>query len=374
MIAILIFSATLVFAYLALIGRFISGWNSLHEYPLNLNPANIKVSVIIAFRNEEENLPVLFEALEAQSYSLSEYEVIFADDHSDDHSAALVSEFVSSRVNARLINLENQEEGKKKALSFAASKAKGELLIFTDADCRFGKEWISSIVSCYIASKPVLIASPVIIKPGSGFMERFQSLEFFGLLGSTAGAFGLGEPIMVNGANLAINRDVYLESINFLQYQTLSGDDIFLLLHLKKVYPDKLIFLKSHEAIVSVKPQKTFLSFIQQRIRWGSKARYYRDFRIIYTAVIVLLVNLWLLNCFVMSFFNFQYIIIGAGVFLAKSYIDYMLLKKVLKFYSMDSLLSIFVLSQILYFLYISFTGFAGNFIPARWKGRTVKI
>lgn len=373
MIAILIFSAGICLAYIILIYRYYSGWNSIPEYHAVNSGLTIKVSVIIAFRNEEKNLPALIKSLQEQSYPQSAFEIIFADDHSEDRSSSIVNEFISSGANARLISLEKCDTGKKKALAAATLEANGNLLIFTDADCLPGKDWIMIIVSCYKGNKPVLIASPVVIKPSSGFFSRFQSLEFFSLMASTAGAFGIQDPIMVNGANLAIEKDIYLESINFIKNQTPSGDDVFILIHLKKKYPEKLIFLKSLGATISVKPHSDFFAFLQQRLRWTSKSRFYRDKSVIIAALIVLLINLWLFNCFIMSFFSLHFIFIGGGVLLAKTIIDFIFLRKVLRFFGMESLLKIFVLSQILYFLYISFTGIVGNLVTSKWKGRTVK-
>ncbi len=373
MIAILFISVGISLAYILLISRYISGWNSIPEYQTENVGKSIDVSVIIVFRNEEKNLPALIMALQDQTYPLAALEIIFADDHSDDLSVDLVKQFITSGANARLIRLEKQDKGKKKALGIAAAEARGQLLIFTDADCLPGKDWIKTIVSFYMEEKPVLIAAPVIIKPVFSFFERFQSLEFFSLLACTAGSFGIHDPVMANGANLTVERDTYLESINYLQNRTTSGDDIFLLMHLKKKYSAKLVFLKSLKASVSIRPLNSVFDFVHQRLRWTSKSKYYRDRSLILSAVIVLLTNFWLFGCFIMSFFNGSYIFIGGGVFLGKTIIDFVILRKVLKFFRLESLLKIFVLSQFLYFLYISFIGIAGNFLPSKWKGRSVK-
>jgi cellulose synthase/poly-beta-1,6-N-acetylglucosamine synthase-like glycosyltransferase len=373
MIAILIFSVGISFAYILLISRYIKGWNSINEFLPEESSSDLNITVIIAFRNEEKNLPFLFQSLKEQSYPKSAFDIIFVDDHSEDNSAILVRDFVFSGANARLFNMEGTDEGKKKALTLAASEARGKLLLFTDADCIPGKDWIKTIVSRYHEDKPVLIASPVVINPGSSFFSRFQSLEFFSLTGGTAGSFGIRNPIMVNGANLAVEKESFVESIDYLKNNTPSGDDIFLLIQLKKKYKERLVFLKSINATVIVNPHSNLNSFLHQRLRWTSKSKYYRDKSLIVSALIVLLINLWLLNCFIMAFFSTTYIIIGGAIFLLKSIIDFIFLRKVLKFFKYESLLKFFVLSQFLYFLYISFTGVTGNFIPSKWKGRSVR-
>ena len=374
MTTILIFSACISIAYAIMIVRFIKGWNSIPEFRCGSLDQRFYVSVIVAFRNEEKNLPALFDALRRQSYPSNELEFIFADDHSDDGSVSLVEVFVSSVANAGLIRLRDDEEGKKKSLIRAAQRARGKLLVFTDADCLPGPDWIKTIAAYYLETGSILIASPVVINPENSFFSRFQSLEFFSLMGSTAGSFGIHDPIMVNGANLAADRDVYLQSIDSILNQTASGDDVFLMLHLKKASPGKLSFLKSREASVFCSPVSGFYSFIMQRMRWTSKSRHYRDLSIVRTAILVLLLNFWLLNCFVLSFFQDQFIYVGAGVFLIKSILDFVFIGKILKFFGRSELLRIFVLSQFLYFLYISFVGLAGNIFPSKWKGRRVNL
>ncbi len=373
MIAILIFSFGISLAYVFLIARFLSGWNAIPEFQIRKVALNVSVSLIIAFRNEEKNLPQLFRALLAQTYPASSIEILLVDDHSEDQSSLIAQQFVGSVSNARLISMEAHAAGKKKALSIASLEARGQLLIFTDADALPTENWIRTIVSCYQQTHAVLIASPVVIKPAGDFFTAFQSLEFLSLIGSTAGSFGIHDPIMVNGANLAVDRLRYLENLDFLQNEIASGDDVFLLLNLKKKYPRKLVFLKSLEASVSLNPVSGLYDFLQQRLRWASKSRFYKDKILILTAVIVLLINLWLLNCFVMSFFELPFVFIGGGVFLTKTLVDFIFLRKVLHFFQMERLLKFFVLSQFLYFLYISFAGLAGNFLPYKWKGRTVK-
>ena len=46
--------------------------------------AEIKVSLLIPFRNEAQNLPDLFRDTQAQQYPNNLFEVIFINDHSED--------------------------------------------------------------------------------------------------------------------------------------------------------------------------------------------------------------------------------------------------------------------------------------------------
>jgi len=373
MTIILILSAGASIAYIFLILTYIKGWEALQEYKPEKMEAFINVSIIVAFRNEEENLPCLLNAIRKQNYPGTYLEIIFADDHSSDRSCEIIGDYVNSETNGRLLKLDENSNGKKKALAMAAAAARGDLLLFTDADCIPAINWVNTVVSCYLKKRPALIAMPVLIKPDKTFFSRFQALEFLSLIGTTAGSFGIQRPIMLNGANFAIEKDLYLRCIPFLREQTSSGDDLFLLLHLKKLVSPQLTFLKSAEACVTVKPHPTIWSFIRQRLRWTSKSKHYRDKSLILSACLVFLINFCLFNCLFMSFFNSSFIFIGGVVFLAKSIVDFIFLKKMVRFFNVERLLQIFVLSQFLYFLYVSFIGVTGNLFTTRWKGREVK-
>lgn len=364
-----LFSGLLITLYIWLIIWFYKGWKSIATYKFS-KPGSTFVTVIIPFRNEEIHIPPLLKALKRQTYPSSKWKAIFVDDHSADRSCPLI---LSEFPEAELIILPSGVFGKKSALEYGAKKSKAELLLFTDADCIPGNNWISSMVSFYESTNPFLISGPVIQEAGISFLSKFQALEFLSLSGSGAASFGNQNPIMVNGANLAVRRDIYIKNLKNRYNTTPSGDDIFLLLSLKKNYPEKLVYLKSGDAIVRTSSMPGLKSFILQRLRWTSKARYYKDTSIILISILVFFLNFWLMVCIICGLFISGFFIIWGGLFLLKSLADYIFLRKVADFTGQGRLLKIFVLSQLVYFLYIGFTGIVGNLTTVKWKGRKIK-
>jgi chlorobactene glucosyltransferase len=95
------------------------------------------VSVIVPARNEEENLPTLLESLLRTEYS--PVEILVVDDRSTDRTAAVVREF--ERRDSRIRLVEGAELpagwfGKPWACAQGYRAARGDLLLFTDADTR----------------------------------------------------------------------------------------------------------------------------------------------------------------------------------------------------------------------------------------------
>jgi glycosyltransferase involved in cell wall biosynthesis len=92
---------------------------------------NPEVSVIIPARNEEASLGVCLESLVAQSGV--DFEIIVVNDHSTDRTGEIAASFANVRViEAR--PLPQGWTGKNNAVACGAREARGEWLLFTDAD------------------------------------------------------------------------------------------------------------------------------------------------------------------------------------------------------------------------------------------------
>lgn len=90
------------------------------------------ISVIIPFHNEKENLPILIPDLKEKLRKLGiEYEIILVDDGSLDDYHEGVASLIGQQV--RLIVL-NRQMGKGRALTEGLTDAKGNLIVFMDAD------------------------------------------------------------------------------------------------------------------------------------------------------------------------------------------------------------------------------------------------
>jgi cellulose synthase/poly-beta-1,6-N-acetylglucosamine synthase-like glycosyltransferase len=234
----------------------------------------IFVSVIIACRNEEKYIPILLGDLAIQNYPGSLFEVIIVNDGSTDHTADIASAF-SGITNMKI--LANTGSGKKQALRTGIVAARGNLIVTTDADCRMGLNWIRTIAVFYELTRPDMIISPVVLKSLPGFFSRIQELEFMSLQGITAGSALSGDPVMCNGANLAFNREQYLQHSHNLHDEINSGDDIFLLHSLKSERNSKVLWLESNDATITTESSLSLISFLNQRSRWISKAVAYHD-------------------------------------------------------------------------------------------------
>ncbi len=353
------------------------------------------VSILIPARNEEKNIADCINDILQQDFPEELFEIIVVDDFSTDSTTRVVEDFCKRNGNIRLIRLSGENGntdytdrtqitqiehrldknyGKKRAIYKGIENSKGNLIVTTDADCRMNNEWLSTIVSFYEEFKPKMIVCPVVILE-TGIFSRIQSLEFLSLVGSSAGAIGINRPIMCNGANLAYEKDAFLQFNDPLNNKYASGDDVLFMLMLKKKF--KILFLKSYKAIVYTKSQLTFQNFIQQRRRWVSKSKAYKDFDIIFTALIVFFTNFFLFCSFTLMWFIDYFGCLFLALFILKILVDFLFLNIIFSFFNkirIRTVLLLFLPVEFLYFFYVSFIGILGNLQRYKWKGRKVNF
>jgi len=255
------------------------------------------VSVIIPVRNESKQLPGLVENLVKQDFPGKFWEVIFVDDHSEDDSVSALEALLQSRIpegkNFYCFSLPAERSGKKAALSYGIDHARHEHIIQVDGDCSLGPRFLSSHILFQNQHPSDLTAGLVSTAKGEGnFLETFERLDLLALMGSAAGSFGVGRPMMCSGANLFYSKELYREARSFDPvHSTPSGDDMFLMIGARKL-GKKVTFNTDRSSLVLTRPVSSLGSLLAQRIRWGSKSYKYRMIDIQLLAFLVSLTNI----------------------------------------------------------------------------------
>ncbi len=358
--------------YLLVILVFTIGWYRMKAFTASLRNFNTRVSVVVAFRNEARHLENLLNSLMQQSYPEDLWEIILVNDHSEDAGTELVNKFIQGNPNARITLLNVSGHGKKQSLQEGVRFASGDLIVCTDADCTAGKNWLTNIVSFYEQEHPLLIFGAVVYDEEKGFFQKFFSFEFMSLVASGAGSGASGLPFMGNGANLAFERDAFLEAgAEALKQEHASGDDVFLIQYLTQKYGSQTIrFLKNKASIIRTHAPESFRAFMKQRIRWGSKARAYDQPWPIFVAFAVFTFNTLLVLCFLLGLFIPWVFSIYVLFILLKLFIDLPLLEAFGEFADKGKLLKYMLPFEIIYPFYIPIAALNGLFFSYEWKGR----
>mgnify|MGYP001791930877 CR=1 FL=1 len=376
-------SLLLALYYAWLMQRYYRHWQALPEWnPPSSYTARTSITVIVPARNEAANIEACLHSILNQAYPTSHYEILVVDDHSTDATPQLVAQLARLHPHLRLLHLrdaplaENEGAYKKKAIEWAIQHSRGELLVTTDADCRVPPRWLPLLASYYEREDAVFIAAPVNFDRERTAFERFQSLDFVGMMGITgAGIYGAFQH-MCNGANLAYRKPAFYAVGGFSGIdQRASGDDMLLLQKMARRFPGRIGFVKNPAATVRTTAMPTIRSFVQQRLRWASKSRDYPEWRVTLRLALVFF-YCWsiLLAALLLPFFG------GPGVLLfllllgTKMVVDYAFLRTMSRYFGRLDLLRSFVVSAWYHLWYIAVVGLLANVVQRyEWKGRVVR-
>lgn len=344
------------------------GWIRLKDFKAPPTVPEFFVSVIIAVRNEQNNIPKLLNDLVNQGYPKDKYEIIIVNDHSTDDTLEIVENYASQYGFINCFSLKSKSIGKKAALHYGIGMARGRLIITTDGDVKLEDGWIKTMVAYYSRTKAKMILAPVIPKSKKGFFHNAQSIELLALTGATGGSAYFGFPLMANGANMAFEKDCYQDYLP--DYKWASGDDMFFMQFIKKKYINKIKYLRSLDAVAWIDTEHSLISLLNQRKRWVSKSKGYTDIQVIVVALVVLVFNINLAFSLLLSFLYLKWWLVFGCLFVYKSIIDFYFLKPIAKYFHKQENLSRYLFAQIVYIIYVPVTAISGLWFKFSWKNR----
>lgn len=330
----------------------------------NLQPKT-KFSIVVPFRNEEENLPKLLSSIEKLNYPKDLFEIILVDDQSDCRL-----QIADYRLQISIINtIRNSNSPKKDAINTAIAIAKNDWIITTDADCLVQPDWLNTFDDFIQIKKTKMMAAGVFYKSTPSFLAAFQQLDFLSLQGTTIGSFGNDQAFMCNGANFCYQKAFFYELNGFDGNDTIaSGDDVFLLQKAIQKDKNKVHFLKSELAIVQTGTENTWRNLFQQRVRWASKTGNYVSLYSKQLGISVLVMNLFLifsLCLLVFGKFDQNYFILFLSL---KFLVDFVLLYLTSSFFRTH--LRFLLFSSLMYPLFSVSVAIYSFFGSYTWKGR----
>jgi glycosyltransferase involved in cell wall biosynthesis len=111
----------------------------------------MKISVVISVYNEQEMLPDCLDSLQLQTRSADE--VIVVDNNSTDTSVAIARQFGVKVVREK-------KQGIWAARHTGYDAAQGDIIVCTDADARFPKDWLKNIEKGFAKNKVIAVVGP----------------------------------------------------------------------------------------------------------------------------------------------------------------------------------------------------------------------
>lgn len=228
------------------------------------------VSVVIACRNELQNLKSNLQYIISQQYP--EFEIVIVDDNSTDGTYEYVSNLVNTS-SCKIKLVKNDGQGKKSALSCGIRVAAYEHLVFTDADCLpISESWISGMMSHFDEANPLVIGYGELL--GKTFAARFASYDAALIAMQYMGFASLGHAYMAVGRNIAYSRKLWDTLGGFDSHSDIASgdDDLFVREAAKHIRPTVCLLSEAK----TISPAKDSLAkLLRQKSRHVStSARY----------------------------------------------------------------------------------------------------
>ncbi|MTJ54875.1 glycosyltransferase, partial [Anabaena sp. UHCC 0253] len=149
--------------------------------------------------------------------------------------------------------------------------AKGEIIAFTDADCRPQPQWLKTLIQPFINSEVVIVAGEIVALPGTSLLEKFADKQE-----TLSQKHTLAHKFCPYGqtANLAIRRHIFHTSGLFRPYLT-TGGDADICWRILKANLGKLEFAPN--AIVQHRHRISMKELASQWRRYGRSNRYLHE-------------------------------------------------------------------------------------------------
>jgi glycosyltransferase involved in cell wall biosynthesis len=230
------------------------------------------ISVIIPIYNAEADLPDLLRCLQQQDYPATQVEYLLVDNNSQDRTSELLQALPQETPFRSLREAEIQSSYAARNRGIRA--ANGEILVFTDADCRPQPGWLRQIVQPFLDAvtgpKLGIVAGEIAALPGDSLLERFADRQAV-----LSQKHTLAHPFLPYGqtANLAVRRAIFDQVGLFRPYLTTGGDADLCWRILQQGWR----IASAEQAVVLHRHRSTLADLRSQWRRYGRSNRYLHE-------------------------------------------------------------------------------------------------
>lgn len=185
-----------------------------------MNEEKFKVSVIVPVYNGEADLPELLSCLSSQRFPAARVEYLLVDNNSSDRTHDILK--AASQETPAIKQLTEWEiQSSYAARNKGIKAATGEILAFTDVDCRPQPDWLANLIAPFSNPSIGIVAGEIAALPGKTLLEKYADRQ-----DTLSQKHTLAHPFCAYGqtANLAIRRSALEQVGLFRPYLTTGGD------------------------------------------------------------------------------------------------------------------------------------------------------
>jgi poly-beta-1,6-N-acetyl-D-glucosamine synthase len=166
------------------------------------------VSIVMAVRNEEKNLPAKLQNLRELKYPPDQLQIVIASDGSTDRTREILEECVPYVLPVIL----DESNGKANALNEAVKCARGEILVFLDARQTVDENAVSQLVASFKDPQIGAVSGELLLETAAGAPSE-EGLGVYWKIEKAVRKLesASGSVVGVTGAIYAIRRELYVE-------------------------------------------------------------------------------------------------------------------------------------------------------------------
>ena len=229
-----------------------------------------KISVIVPIYNGEADLLDLLGCLRMQTYPRDRVEYCLIDNGSDDRTSEILKSASRAGFTVHALS-EPHIQSSYAARNVGIRAATGEILAFTDADCRPKPNWLEDLIAPFEESVVGLVAGEIRALPGDTLLEDYADRQE-----TLSQKHTLAHPFCAYGqtANLAVRYQVFEQVGLFRPYLTTGGDADLCWRILRET---SWRLRCAEQAIVRHRHRATWAELRSQWQRYGRSSRYLHE-------------------------------------------------------------------------------------------------
>jgi hyaluronan synthase len=258
-------------------GRFVLAFS---YKPTQFEPASFEpyVTVIIPAKNEEDAIAETVTSVLSSDYPAYKLDVIVVNDGSTDGTQSKLDALVSTTSRLTVEKFE-QNRGKRAALEFGFSHARGEIVVVIDSDTSVRPDCIKEIIKPLSDPKVAGVSGHTDVRDPRSALEKMQSASYFALYHLSKKAEAkLGIVTCLPGCSSAYRNSAVLPFLTewshqrFLGAPCTVGEDRGLTTYLLRAGWHTVY---TPTAVTETRVPNKLKVLLKQRLRW--KRSYYRE-------------------------------------------------------------------------------------------------
>lgn len=242
---------------------------------MELDPENENrdksLTVIVAGRNESNNITDCINSLKQSEVLNNQVEFILVNDNSTDDTFELMQKAADNAQGFIVMNsipsLSSNLKGKANAIDNAINICNGEIIVSTDADCIVPKQWINRTAK-YYNKDTGMVCGFTFVDHNNSLFNLMQCIDWFYLLTLASSSCGLKKIMSCIGNNISFSKEAYEHVGGYNSIKFSVTEDLALMRKINAAGIFDINFPLDINCLVKTKPCISLKELISQKRRW----------------------------------------------------------------------------------------------------------